>query len=617
MFRKTIFLVFLTMANPLALAQSQHEVSEASILQLQNALANGSTTSVELVTHYLKRIELLDLAGPKLASIVRINSEALAEAAALDEERRQSGPRSQMHGIPIVVKDNYNVSGLPTTGGSIALADFLPNAEATQVTKLKAAGAIVLAKTNLHEYAYGITSISSIAGQTLNPYDIRRVPGGSSGGTGAAIAASFAAIGLGSDTCGSVRIPSAFNNLFGLRPSKGLSSIYGIMPLSHTQDVGAPLARTLEDLAISLDIVTGLDEKDSATQLAKDKPPTNFQASLNSIDLQTVRLGRLVDYLEQANPQVRSAINQALDWYVSQGATVVDIEIPGLSELLSSSGVIAFEFENDLNQFLSDFGSETELNLDGIVAGGLYHEQLDGILSRSSSAQLNESAYASALLKREELRDLLESVFDEKDLDAIVYPPVMELPVFIGNAQPGNNCSISANSGLPALSMPLGFTESGLPVAMELLGKFLQDEALLALAFDYERTQLPRQAPAVTPPIVDGQLPEPVFYSIELNQGSIGVSVELAWNNVTNQLGYSVHTQGEMSVSAVTLSVNNEALDVFDEPALANLLRPIQRNAEGVIFLDPQLRSGLTDGRVYLKVFAPSLPAQGVIALVQ
>ena len=269
MLSKTVFLVIVTMTASFSFAQTQVDVSEASIRQLQNALEDGNTTSVNLVTQYLKRIELLDLAGPKLASIVRINSEALAEAAALDEERQVSGPRSLMHGIPIVVKDNYNVSGLPTSGGSIALAEFIPNAEATQVAKLKAAGAIVLAKTNLHEYAYGITSISSIGGQTLNPYDIRRVPGGSSGGTGAAVAASFAAVGWGSDTCGSVRIPSAFNNLFGLRPSKGLSSIYGIMPLSHTQDVGAPLARTLEDLAISLDFVTGYDENDSATQLVK------------------------------------------------------------------------------------------------------------------------------------------------------------------------------------------------------------------------------------------------------------------------------------------------------------------------------------------------------------
>lgn len=617
MLSKTVFLVIVTMTASFSFAQTQVDVSEASIRQLQNALEDGNTTSVNLVTQYLKRIELLDLAGPKLASIVRINSEALAEAAALDEERQVSGPRSLMHGIPIVVKDNYNVSGLPTSGGSIALAEFIPNAEATQVAKLKAAGAIVLAKTNLHEYAYGITSISSIGGQTLNPYDIRRVPGGSSGGTGAAVAASFAAVGWGSDTCGSVRIPSAFNNLFGLRPSKGLSSIYGIMPLSHSQDVGAPLARTLEDLAISLDIVTGYDENDSATQLVKDKPSSNFQASLHSINLSEVRLGRLVDYLERANPQVRSAINDALDWYAGQGATVINIEIPSLSELLTASGVIGFEFEDDLNQYLAEFGSLAVTDLDQIVAGGLYHEQLGGVLTRSSNAEPNESAYSGALLKRDELKSLLETTMAEHDLDAIVYPPIMELPVLIGSSQPGNNCSISANSGLPALSMPLGFTDSGLPVAIELLGKFLEDEALLSLAFDYERTLMPRKPPSVTPSLLGGNPPEPISYQVEFNQGDIRVVAELSWNSLTNELGFRVSSQGDESVTAVTLSVNSESLDVFDEPAVANLLRPIQQNAEGAVFLDSELRSGLSAGRVYLKVFAPSLPSAGAIALVQ
>ena len=221
-------------------AQDTIDVFEASIAELQSALEEGRTTSVELVDQYLARIEAYDKKGPLLNSIVRLNPMATVTARALDAERVRSGARSALHGIPILVKDNYNTKDLPTTGGSVALANFLPNANATQIDKLLEAGAIIIAKTTLHEYAYGITTVASLTGQTRNPYDYRRVPGGSSGGTGAAVAASFGAIGLGSDTCGSIRIPSAFNNLFGLRPSKGLSSIYGVMPLSHTQDVAAP-----------------------------------------------------------------------------------------------------------------------------------------------------------------------------------------------------------------------------------------------------------------------------------------------------------------------------------------------------------------------------------------
>jgi Asp-tRNA(Asn)/Glu-tRNA(Gln) amidotransferase A subunit family amidase len=615
--RKLVFFWIVAVAAPLSLAQAPLNVSEASITEMQSAMADGRITSVELVQQYLRRIELLDLAGPKLNSIVRSNPEALAIAAALDEERRSSGPRSLLHGIPIVVKDNYNTAGLATTGGSVALTDFIPTEEATQVAKLRAAGAIVLAKTNLHEYAYGITTISSVAGQTRNPYDIRRVPGGSSGGTGAAVAASFAAMGLGSDTCGSIRIPAAFNNLFGLRPSKGLSSIYGIMPLSHTQDVGAPLARSLEDLAISLDIVTGYDDKDTATQLVKDRSATEFLTSLDSVDLDSVRLGRLVDYLERANPEIRTAINQALDWYESQGATIVDIEIPELGELLAASGVIAFEFETDLNQYLEEFGTVASLDLAQIVGGGLYHQQVNGVLTRSVDTEFNGPDYASALAKRDELKQLLEATMIDQNLDALVYPPIMELPVLIGSSQPGNNCSISANSGLPALSMPLGLTAQGLPVAMELLGRFLTDEALLALAYDYEQAMMPRRIPAVTPALIAGQLPQPVAYQVELEQGEVKIAAQLSWNSLTNELSFLVSSEGRQPASSVTLSVNDDDLSAFDEPVLANLLRPIQSSADGAIFIDPRLGQGLAEGRVYLKIFAPSLPKGGAVLLVE
>jgi amidase len=219
------------------------EVAEASVTDLQNALTSGRATSVSLTRAYLARIAAYDQAGPQLNAIIRVNPRALADAARLDAERKAGKLRGPLHGIPVIVKDNYDTGDLPTSAGSLALANSRPVRDGFVVRRLRDAGAIVLAKANMHELAAGITNISSLGGQTLNPYDPARCPGGSSGGTGAAIAASFAAVGWGSDTCGSIRIPSAFGSLFGLRPTIGLVSRSGIVPLAHSQDIGGPLAR--------------------------------------------------------------------------------------------------------------------------------------------------------------------------------------------------------------------------------------------------------------------------------------------------------------------------------------------------------------------------------------
>ncbi len=274
---------------PIAQDQSV-EVFEASIPDLQEAMADGRITAVQLVDAYLARISAYDQGGAALNSIVFLNPNARTQAAALDQERARSGARGPLHGIPIILKDNYDTADLPTSGGSIALAGMIPPDDAFQVRKLREAGAIILAKSNMHELAAGITTISSVGGQTRNPYDPSRNPGGSSGGTGAAIAASFAAIGWGSDTCGSIRIPASHHNLFGLRPTKGLSSIDGIIPLSHTQDVGGPLARTVTDLAIGLDATVGADPADPATRIMADRPPPRFVDGLDAEALKGVGL---------------------------------------------------------------------------------------------------------------------------------------------------------------------------------------------------------------------------------------------------------------------------------------------------------------------------------------
>ncbi len=241
------------------------EVFEQSILDLQAAQTAGRVASKGLVESYLARIAAYDQAGPALNAIVLLNPRARDEAEALDRERAAKGPRGPLHGIPVLIKDNYDTADMPTTAGTLGLATLRPAADAFQVKRLRDAGAVILGKTTMHELAAGITTISSLTGQTRNPYDLARVPGGSSGGTGAAIGASLAAAGMGSDTCGSIRIPAANQNLVGLRATRGLSSRTGVIPLSSTQDVAGPLARTVTDLAIMLDATVGADPQDAVT----------------------------------------------------------------------------------------------------------------------------------------------------------------------------------------------------------------------------------------------------------------------------------------------------------------------------------------------------------------
>ncbi len=594
-----------------AAAQADFQVAEASIAELQQAMDDGSLSSEELVQKYLERIEAYDKQGPALNSIVRINPDALAQARALDEEREQQGPRSALHGIPILVKDNYSTSFMPTSNGSVALADFIPAANATQIDKLLAAGAVVIAKTNLHEYAYGITTVSSLLGQTRNPYDIRRVPGGSSGGTGAAVAASFGAIGLGSDTCGSIRIPSAFNNLIGLRPSKGLSSIHGVIPLSHTQDVAAPLARGAEDLAILLDILSGYDPEDAATELVRSGPLPRFQASLRNASLAGLRFGRLQSYMDAADGASSSAIDEALAWYEEQGVELLTVEIPDAAELISASGLIGFEFQTDLDDYLATFGSA--LKLESIVGNGLHHRAVEGALRRSHERELDAEAYAQAYAAREDLRLAIEAAFEAQDLDAIVYPTIARTPVMIGEPQPGNNCSLAANSGLPALSMPVGFTGAGLPVGMELLGQSLTDAQLLSIAYAYEQAKQPRQAPSVVPPLESGRAPAPAQTSVLFNRQGVQLRADVVYDVTRNLILYDVEVApaSRGRVYAVTLMIDREDDFQLGDPIVFNLLGPDQERSNGERFMDSALRQAYDEDRLYLRVFAEGLPANG------
>src|SRR4029077_8839843 len=331
------------------------DVVEKSIADLQAAMGSGRVTSRQLVEAYLARIRKYDQDGPHINAFISLNPKAIETANALDSERKSKGPRGMLHGIPIVVKDNYVTEGMPTTGGSKALAGFESGRDAFMVKKLRDAGVVIMGKTNLHELAYGITSISSMGGQTRNPYDPTRNPGGSSGGTGAAVAASFAAAGMGTDTCGSIRIPSANNNLVGLRGTRGLSSRTGIIPLAMTQDIAGPLARTVTDLAIMLDATVGPDPNDPVTKDAAAHIPKSYRDALKTDGLKGARIGVIRSLFGDApeDGEVTGILNKALDGMKAQGAVVVDITVPGMDDLLRDSSVIADEFKFDLADFLA------------------------------------------------------------------------------------------------------------------------------------------------------------------------------------------------------------------------------------------------------------------------
>ncbi len=439
MFRIRPLLVLVTVLGQAeAQAPARADVFERSILELQAMLAAGRVSSVELVDAYRARIAAYDAAGPGLNSMLRQNPEARRDAARLDAERKAGRVRGPLHGIPIVLKDNFTTLGMPTSGGSLGLAGLVTADEGPVVRRLREAGAIVIGKTNMHELAAGITTISSLGGQTRNPYDPRRCPGGSSGGTGVAVAASFAAVGWGSDTCGSIRIPAAYNSLFGLRPTQGLVSRTGVLPLSHTQDIPGPLARTVMDLAIALDLSVGYDPADSTTAVLRDRPPPGFVASLRSASLRGVRLGLLGNYLGDADQDIRDTVRAAATAMKAGGAELVEVTIPGFDSLVAGTSVLNFETKYDLIDFLAGVPNAPAASLKELLDRGLYHDAMEGRLRRADTVSSRESeAYRKALAKRTVLRDRIVAILDSLRLDALVYPTMQRRPVLIGDPRAG------------------------------------------------------------------------------------------------------------------------------------------------------------------------------------
>jgi Asp-tRNA(Asn)/Glu-tRNA(Gln) amidotransferase A subunit family amidase len=469
----------------------------------------------------------------------------------------------------------------------------------------------------MHELAFGITTLSSLGGQTRNPYDPSRYPGGSSGGTGAAIAASFAAIGWGSDTGGSIRIPSSHNNLFGLRLTKGLSSSDGIIPLSHTTDEGGPMARTATDLAIGLDAIVGRDMLDPATLTGRALP--QFLEALDSTALQGARLGVFKEAFGSAEEgcdvedseedcMVRRVILSAIEQMKELGADIIDnVEIPNLYSLWE--WVSPFEFKFALMEYLAAVPGAPVSSLGDILDRGLHHADIQRTLRwRDSVGTRDSEEYRAALAKRAEARNAVMAALEEHQLDALVYPTMRRTPARIGASSGGNsNGFISPQTGLPALSVPAGFTDDGLPVGMELLGAPFSDARLLALGFAFEQATHPRRAPATVPPLVDGRAPDPIIFWVAAIGPGAEAHCEFVFDVTTGVLSYDVAVSGvaEEEIHAVAVHL---AKDGKDGPVVHRLSGPGAASASRQVTLTPVESEVLMEGSLYLVVYAKDHP---------
>jgi Asp-tRNA(Asn)/Glu-tRNA(Gln) amidotransferase A subunit family amidase len=508
----------------LALAACAHAQSPAksfnvvgaTIAETQAAIREGRTTCRAVVESYLARIRAYDqtpIDGLRLNSIVLINPGALSEADACDRSFAATHKLPPLGGIVVLIKDNYDTAGLQTTGGSLAMKGFIPEHDATMIARLRAAGAIILAKTNMAEWAFSpyLTS-SSIAGITRNPYDLSRVPAGSSGGTAAAVAASLGEAGLGTDTGNSIRGPSSHNALVGIRPTIGLTSRSGIIPLFAHNDVGGPMARTVADAAALLTVVAGSDPADPVTSIAAAQFPhrsdIDYTQYLDRHGLKGARIGVFRQYFEtdKTDPEVKALTEQVLKTLRQEGATLVDpFTIPGYDAL--TKDLWCGDFEADLNGYLAHHLNAPYHDLKSIVASGLYLPYIEKEIEASiAPAQKDDRRSPCADVYHDPakiaFRNALLAAMAKGHLDAIVYPTWSNPPRKVGDttSPAGDNSQIlSPQTGFPAITVPMGFTHGSLPAGLTILAPAFEEAALIRYAYDFEQTTQQRKDPPLFP----------------------------------------------------------------------------------------------------------------------
>lgn len=501
---------------PEALA-AQLDITTASIAELQAAMKAG-LSSEALVNAYLARIKAYEDAGPKLNAIILLNAEALKQAKALDQERKSGKLRGPLHGVPIVLKDNFDTFDMPTTAGSMALKDSTPPDDAFVVRKLREAGAIILAKTNLSEFAStanGPDGFSSLGGQTLNPHDLTKGPRGSSGGSGAGIAAGYAQFGLGTDTGGSVRYPCSANGIAGLKPTRGLMSRDGIVPLALSYDTGGPMARSVADVAMALGVMTGVDPADAATAPSAGQFKTDYTQYLVKGSLKGARIGVARDFMGQ-DAEVDKIMDASYAKLKALGATVVEVKLPEMltkarADLLKP--ISGREFKAQIGVYLQTLKPGYPKSLAEMIAkldamGTAYTNpwRLANMKeAEASTGGLEDPIYKVA--KNEGLALVTaatKAVFQQQQLDALVYP-TMPMPATPFAAptpdapRPQMYANLANQTGFPDLIVPAGMTSAGLPVTLSFLGLAWSEPKLFGYGYDFEQATQARVLPKHTP----------------------------------------------------------------------------------------------------------------------
>jgi len=494
---------------------AEFPLEEATAAQLQDWQTSGRYTSRQIVEMYLRRIDEVDRGGPSLHAVIEVNPDALAIADALDAERRTKGPRGPLHGTPVLIKDNIDTADrMLTTAGSLALEDSRPDRDAFRVARLRAAGVVILGKTNLSEWAnfrstHSTSGWSGRGGQTKNPYALDRNPCGSSSGTGAAIAANLAAIGVGTETDGSIVCPSGANGLVGIKPTVGLISRTGVIPISHSQDSAGPMARSVADAALLLGAMTGVDPADSATRASASHARTDYSTALDADALKGARIGvvrkQYFGYSDAADRVIETAIADLK----SAGAVIVDpANIPTASKMdACENAVLQYEFKTDLNAYLGARKGSGVKTLADLIAFDEREKAREmpyfgqEVFSQSEKrGPLTSQAYRTARLKCRALARAqgIDLVLQTNHLDALVAPtgsPAWTTDLVNGDHFTGASSTPAAVAGYPSITVPAG-EAFGLPIGLSFIGTAWSEPRLIALAYAYEHLTKHRRPPA-------------------------------------------------------------------------------------------------------------------------
>lgn len=491
------------------------DLEEKTIADLQRDMTSGKR-SAESVTHdYLERIEDMDRRGPALRSVIEINPDAMAIAKALDEERKSRRIRGPMHGIPVLIKDNIDTHDrMTTTAGSYALEGSIPPQDSFVAKRLRDAGAVILGKTNLSEWAnfrstHSSSGWSGRGGQAKNPFVLDRSPCGSSSGSGAAVAANFCAVAVGTETDGSVTCPSALCGIVGIKPTVGLVSRAGIVPIAHSQDTAGPMTRTVTDAAILLTALAGFDPRDSATARNKGKAPSDYTRFLDAGALRGARIGVPREKFYGYSDATDKLADEAIALMKSQGAIIVDpADITTAGKFDDTEfDVLLYEFKADLNAYLASLGPNARVkSLADVIA---YNERdkarempyfgQEIMLQAQKKGPLTEKKYLDALARNHRMSrtEGIDAVMTKHRLDALVAPvtgPAWPIDLFNGDHYIGGSTTPAAVAGYPNISVPMGYV-SDLPVGLSFFGRAWSEDKLIAIAYSYEQASRHRHAP--------------------------------------------------------------------------------------------------------------------------